>query len=200
MYTLSKCNQPKDITKWNDNILQIKNIIVSYFISSFDTDLRYAPNLFNIVSGTAPPEIVQDWLLSVKDAGKKLKESFEKRITGNSNVEFFSPIKKYPLKIFESCSQKITVRKGDKEKQIVADRDIFGMLMSTSYKTKAAVNLEALLVYPLANHPPALCVPGGAPRKFVKSKVYDAALNDLYLTDGKQLPGKETLHTYFLDV
>ena len=89
MYTLSKCTQPKNMTKSNDNILQIKNIIVSYFISPFDTDLRYAPNLFNIVSGTPAPEIVQDCLLSVKHAGKKLKESFEKKITGNLNAEFF---------------------------------------------------------------------------------------------------------------
>ena len=73
MYTLSKCNQPNDITKSNDNILQIRNIIASYFISPFDTDLRCAPNLFNIVSGTPAPEIVQDCLLSVKDAGEKLK-------------------------------------------------------------------------------------------------------------------------------
>ena len=86
MYTLRKCNQPRDITKSNDNILQIKNVIVSYFISSFDTDLRYALNLFSVLSGTPPPKILQDCLLSVKDAGKKLKESFEKRITGNSNV------------------------------------------------------------------------------------------------------------------
>ena len=59
MYTLSKCNQPKNMTKSNDNILQIKNIIISYFISPFDTDLRYAPDLFDIVSGTPAPEIVQ---------------------------------------------------------------------------------------------------------------------------------------------
>ena len=41
MYTLSKCNQAKDITKSNDNILQIKNIIVSCFISPLDSDLHY---------------------------------------------------------------------------------------------------------------------------------------------------------------
>ena len=70
------------------------------------------------------------------------------------------------------------------------------MLMSTS----AAVNLEALLIYPLANHPPALCVPGRAPRKCIKSKLYDSALKDLYLADISQLPGKETLRIYFLDV
>ena len=60
MCTLSKCNQPKDITKSNKNILKFKNIIVSYFISPFDTDLRYAPTLFSILSGTPLPEIVQD--------------------------------------------------------------------------------------------------------------------------------------------
>ena len=63
------------------------------------------------------------------------------------------------------------------------------MLMTTSYKTKAAVNLEALLMYPLANYHPALFVSGGVPRKCVESKLYDAALKVVYLTDGKQLPG-----------
>ena len=123
-------------------------------------------------------------MLSVKDIGKKLKESFEKRITGNSNVEFFSPIKKYPLKNFEYCSQKITARKADKEKQIAAARDVFEMLMTTSYKTKGAVNLEASLIYSFVTHPPALCAQGGAPRKCVKSKLYDAALKDFYLIVG----------------
>ena len=83
--------------------------------------------------------------------------------------------------------KKITLRKSDKEKQIATERDIFGMLMSTSNKTEAAVNLEASLVYPLSKHLPALCVPGAAPRKCVKSKLYDAALKDLCLTEGKQL-------------
>ena len=72
--------------------------------------------------------------------------------------------------------------------------------MPASYKTKAVVNLEASLVYPLANHHLALWVPGRAPRKCVISELYDTALRYLYLTDGKQLPGKEILHTYFLDV
>ena len=101
---------------------------------------------------------------------------------------------------FEYCSQKITIQKDAKEKQITAEIYILRMLMSILYKTKAAVNLEASLVHPLANHPPALFVSGVAPRKCVKSKLYNAALKDLYLTDRKQLPGKETLHKYFLDV
>ena len=57
---------------------------------------------------------------------EKSKELFEKGITGDSNLEFFSPIKKYPLEKFEYCSQKITVLKGEKEKQIAAKRDILG--------------------------------------------------------------------------
>ena len=43
-------------------------------MSSFDTDLRYSPNLFNIVSGTPFPEIVHDCLLSGKDAAKNYLE------------------------------------------------------------------------------------------------------------------------------
>ena len=78
MCSLNNCNQPKDITKSNENIVQIKNIIVSYFISPFDTDLCYAPNLINTVSGTPAPEIVQDFLSSVKGVGKKVKRIIRK--------------------------------------------------------------------------------------------------------------------------
>ena len=60
MYTLSKCNQPKDITKSNENMLQIKNIILSCFISHFNNDPRQALGLFNIVSGILAPDIIQD--------------------------------------------------------------------------------------------------------------------------------------------
>ena len=38
------------------------------------------------------------------------------------------------------------VWKCDKEKRIVAKRNIFGMLLSTSYKTKAEVNSETAFV------------------------------------------------------
>ena len=58
--------------------------------------------------------------INIKDAGGKLKKSFKERITGDSNAEFFSPIKKNPLKNFEYCCQKVTVWEKDKEKQIVA--------------------------------------------------------------------------------
>ena len=76
---------------------------------------------------------------------------------------------KYPLECFEYWSQKIAVRICGNKKQIAAKRDIFKML-KVKYKTKAAVNLGASLLYPLANHPLALCVPGGAPRKCGKKE------------------------------
>ena len=73
IYTINKCNQSKYITNSNENTLRIKIIIASFFISPFDTDFRYAPSLINIVSDTPYPDIVQDCLLSVKDAEKKLQ-------------------------------------------------------------------------------------------------------------------------------
>ena len=200
MYSLGKCNQPQDIAKANENVLRLKHAIVSYFVSPFDSDLRHSPNLYNIVSGTPVAEIVKDCMLSLKDSGKKLKDLFEDLKRKLLNAEFFSQIEKIPLKCFQFCVDKVKVKKGDKEKQIAAQRDVFGMLLSTSHKTKSGVDLEASLIYPLANHPPALCVPGGIARKYVKSKLFDAALKDLGLIDIKQLPGKEILHTYFLDV
>ena len=72
-------------------------------------------------------------------------------------------------------------------------RDIFKML-KVKYKTKAVVNLGASLLYPLANHPLALCVPGGAPRKCGKRKLFDAALKDLHLIDGKTINYLEKKH------
>ena len=71
MYTLSKCNQPKILSNQMKICYKLKKSLYPNFISPFDTDLRYGHNLFNIVSDTPAPEIVQDCLLSVKDAGKK---------------------------------------------------------------------------------------------------------------------------------
>ena len=57
----SKCNQTNYqiiITMTTENTLRTKSIIVSYFIGPLDTDLRYAPSLFNIAYGTPAPEII----------------------------------------------------------------------------------------------------------------------------------------------
>ena len=66
MYSLGKCNEPQDIAKANKNVLRLKHAIVSYFVSPFDSDLRYSPNLYNIVSGTPVAEIVKDCMLLLK--------------------------------------------------------------------------------------------------------------------------------------
>lgn len=78
-------------------MLRIKHVIVNYFVSPFDTDLYFYPNLQKIISGKPVVEDVRHFLISVKDSGKKLNDLFEERITGVSNSQFFSPIIKYSL-------------------------------------------------------------------------------------------------------
>ena len=90
--------------------------------------------------------LFQNCLLLVKDSGKKLKDLFEEKIRVVSNPQFFSFIKQQALKNFEFHGEKIKLKKGDNEKQIAAQRRIIGMLISTSHKTKSALNFEASMV------------------------------------------------------
>ena len=75
VYTLSQCTQPEGITKSNENIFQTKNIIVFYFYQSIWYWSSLRTNLTQYCIRYNPLEIIQDFWLSVKDAGR-LKEWF----------------------------------------------------------------------------------------------------------------------------
>ena len=91
-------------------------------------------------------------------------------------------------------------KKNKQEKQIASHRDILGRLLTVTHKTKVAVNLEKAITYPLSPSPPSLTFPDGSPRKSIKSKLFDAALSNITTVSSNELPSKQILHVYFIDL
>ena len=112
---------------------------------------------------------------------------------------FFAPIKKFKICHCETKT-KVTVKKNKQEKQIASYRDILGRLLTVTHKTKVAVNLEKAITYPLSPSPPSLTFPDGSPRKSIKSKLFDAALSNITTVSSNELPSKQILHVYFIDL
>ena len=91
-------------------------------------------------------------------------------------------------------------QKNKQEKQIASHRDILRRLLTVAHKTKVAVNLEKAITYPLSPSPPSLTFPDGSPRKSIKSKLFDAALSNITTVSSNELPSKQILHVYFIDL
>ena len=70
--------------------------------------------------------------------------------------------------------------------------------MSQSYANKTGVDMQKVFTYPLAI---PSCTPDGSNRKTVKSKLYDAAMEDeVTIIDSNNLTGILNQENYFLDV
>ena len=115
-------------------------------------------------------------------------------------MKFFDPIKKNKYLTFEDTRVTTTIRKDGKQKEGACQRDVLGLLVSTSYKTKQPVDIEKDMSYPLAPVPLSLCTADGAKRKTVKSKLYDASMNELAIISETLLQNSDLLQTYFLDL
>ena len=198
MLNQMKSTQPRDIVKANEKVSKLKNAMLSYFLNPFDCELQ-KDKLYHLVSASSVDESIAISLLSTTENGENMKNDFEKRLFGDSESDFFSPIKKFKVHHYQTGS-KVTVRKGKQEKQIASHRGILGRLLTVTHKMKAAVNLEKAITYPLSSFPPSLTFPDGSPRKSVKSKLFDAALSNLSTVNTNELPCKQNLHVYFIDL
>ena len=92
------------------------------------------------------------------------------------------------------------VRRKEKAKEITFQRNILGLLVAHSEKHKVGINLEKVLTFPLAPVAISLSTADGAIRKTMKSKLYQACMEDLTILSVEELPSRELLHTYFLDL
>ena len=86
---------------------------------------------------------------------------------------FFSLIKKNKYLSFKSANVRTTIRKNGKQKEVICQRDVLGLLVSTSNTTKKPVDIEKEMSHPLAPAPLSLCTADGAKRRTVKIKLYD---------------------------
>ena len=126
---------------------------------------------------------------------------FQGRIaTESSETDFFSPIKREPLKTFKNLAVKTKLKSQGKTKELTFQRDILGILVAYSNKHETGVDLERVLCCSLAPISIPLCTADGAIRKTVKRKLYEAAMNDLNIVSHEELPPAAKMRTYLLDL
>ena len=74
------------------------------------------------------------------------------------------------------------------------------MFVAQSSRYNQGINIKNLLNYPQSAVSLPLITADGSRRKTVKSKLFDAAINDLDVLELNELPSDETFNTYFLDL
>lgn len=196
-----KCLRRSQITKSENNVKAIINVLKNDFIDPFSTDLDH-DKLYNLASGSYLPDDVAECLLSVKERGTLSRDTFFERLNSESANEtlYFSPIKRVEWKSFTDVSKKLKVSTKGKSKEITVQRDILGILAAKSQQQNAAINIDKALCYPLAPVPLSMATCDGIRRKTAKSKLFDAALRSLIENDA-QFPDDQYAHRiYILDI
>ena len=195
-----KCLRPSEILKSDKMVDNIVCALETQFINPFHPDLEH-DKLYNLASGYPAPENVCESLLQIETTGKERMERFEARLTDSTPAEkFFDPIERVAIKTFKDAVVKTAVRSKGKTKELVFQRNILGLLVAHSDKHKMGINLEKALAFPLAPVAIPLSTADGAIRKTVKSKLYQACMDDLTILRVEEFPSRELLKTYFLDL
>ena len=115
-------------------------------------------------------------------------------------TNFFSPIKKNKYLSFKSANVRTTIQKIGKQKEVICQRDVLGLLVSTLNTTKKPVDIEKEMSHPLAPVPLSLCAADGAKRRTVKIKLYDVSMSELAIVPEPFSPKCDLLQTNFLDL
>lgn len=79
-----KCLRDSEISKSEDNVKKIVNVLTNGFINPFNIDLEHE-KLYNLASGTSLPDNVSKILLTFQERGTLLRDIFFERI--NSEKE-----------------------------------------------------------------------------------------------------------------
>ncbi len=89
------------------------------------------------------------------------------------------PIKRVPWKGFSEAVKKVKVTVGNKTRDVAVQRDILGLLLTTSFKEGGSIEIDKALTYSLAPLPLALAISDGYRRKTAKSKLLHSALESI---------------------
>ncbi|XP_047992980.1 uncharacterized protein LOC125231567 [Leguminivora glycinivorella] len=161
------------------------------FVNPFETNIDQQ-QLFNISSGKAASQAVQDYLLNIEANGAKLREQFISECT-NSSERFEKAIPKVKIMNFSTEISNKTVKSGHKVQEIKMQRDLFGRMLGLSLDHK--IDMEKMLCYPITPLPMSMCHLDGSVHKTDKSaivkcleKLYDCTETpktlDVVIVDG----------------
>ena len=146
-------------------------------------------------------DAISESLLSLQNDGIQAIKSFETRLTTKEPAEmFFRTLKRNKFKSWKDTSKKVVAKTDGKAKELTFQNDILGILVAHSCQYKSGIDIDVVLQYPLNPVSVPLSTHDGAIRKTVKSKLFDATMSDLLIVPKENLPGQDTLYTYFLDV
>ncbi|XP_053595716.1 uncharacterized protein LOC128667953 [Microplitis demolitor] len=139
----------------------------SKFMNPFDAGLDKL-QLFNISSGKAAAQAVQDYLVNIEEDGKKLREQF---ITECSELpdRFEKSIPRVKIMNFSNETVKKSVKSGNKVQEIQMQRDLFGRLLGLSLDYK--IDMEKILCYPVTPLPMSMCRLDGSLHQTDKSAI-----------------------------
>ena len=165
----SKCLRKSEISRSEQRIVNMKDILTNTFLNPFSFDLD-DDKLFNIASGCPIPDEASNCLLGIRDRGQVLYSSFRPRLSVGNGEIFCDPIKVQEWKDFtiSNRTSKAQTSKG-KTIEVKVQRDILGFLLAKSQKLNSTIDLEEALKYPLSPVPLAIAHGDGQTRKTNKS-------------------------------
>ena len=104
-----KSTQPRYITKSTENVSKLQDAILSYILNPFSFELQ-KDQLYHLVSSSPVDESIAISLLSIKENGIELENDFVKCLSGDSDIDFFSPIENFKICYYETKT-KVSVKK-----------------------------------------------------------------------------------------
>ena len=196
-----KCLRPAEIKKSETLVQRVKDVIEKHFINPFQHDV-VPENLYNIVSGRPVEEPIQRDLCSMSAQGQAQVKEFNHRFMKDPQEQvtekFFDPMKRNKMHTFKSAFQSQKKKdKSGKQIDLVADRNILGILVAKSQEKKAPVDFDKALTYPLSPVPLSLATADGSIRKCSKSMLYQSALDQLRGVDYSSI---SDVKIYILDL
>ncbi|KAF7990491.1 hypothetical protein HCN44_000296 [Aphidius gifuensis] len=141
------------------------------FDLNIQTDL-----LFNISSGKAAKNRTTQFLLSVEESGRKLREKFINECAINPD-RLEQPIKKNQIFNFSSENIKKKIKVANKVQEIRMQRNLFGRLLDISLELD--VDIKEVICFPITPVPMSLCHLDGKINKCQKSTLTECLEEEL---------------------
>ena len=151
-------------------------VLEAEYLNPFDVELD-KNELYNLSSGVLLRKDVED-LLNIWDNGKVQADEFSEKRIFSKDTPFHRPIKRKKVPSFKSSKNKITLKKDNKVRELDANKNIIGKLLSLSIKANRLISFEEALKYSLYTVPLCLASPDGSMKKTSKGRLVECIIPD----------------------